>query len=63
MAKLKVQLKYLYAKTVAQSHHNKTGVMNIKVMLKPHDDGFKLESAVYLFQRNHMQSSTDPWPG
>ena len=52
MAKLKLQLKYLYVKTVAQSHHNKTGVMNINVMLKPHDDGFKFESAVYLFQRN-----------
>ena len=50
MAKLKLQLKYLYVKTVAQSHHNKT--MNINVMLKPHDDGFKFESAVYLFQRN-----------
>ena len=48
MAKLKVQLKYLNVKTIAQSHHNKTEVTNIKVMLKPHDDDFKLKSVVYL---------------
>ena len=56
MAKVKVLLKYFNVKTVAQSNHNKTGVMNIKVMLEPHDNDFKLESAVYLFSRNHIQS-------
>ena len=49
MAKVKVQLNYFNVKTVAQCHHNETGVMSIKVMLKPHDNDFKLKSAVSLF--------------
>ena len=48
MAKIKVQEKYVNVKAVAQSYHNKTRVINYKVMLKSHDDDFKLESAVYL---------------
>ena len=46
MGKVKVQLKYLNVKLFAQSHHNKTGVMNIKMMIKPHNKNIKLESAV-----------------
>ena len=46
MGKVKVQLKYLNVKPFAQSHHNKTGVMSIKMMIKPHNKDIKIESAV-----------------
>lgn len=54
--KVKVQEKYLNVKIVAQSHHSKTVVLNYKVMLKTHDNDFKLESAVYLSRKNHVQT-------